>query len=317
MGLVSSLARAGARRWISDCPLRERAKDLEVVVRKASGLVLIAAGAGLLDIGYSMPPSNNAVEPERQSEIAMSQPVSPGPGSTVAPDGWQTRWRADVVPATEPRPTPVVVRLPAKTALPPPSKVAAMPSDRAALARALQRDLKRVGCYEGQLDTGWTPQTRKAMQAFNDRVNAKLPIGEPNEILLLLVQSQEDRVCGAPCPPGQSLADEGRCLPNAILAQAHMKALQRTAVTRLNDPTAAAESTSSTISSWSITATTMTPAFPLPDNQERMALAGPTNANAPGLPLHAASSKPPRSTTPHRSNFGQGFFKRFDRMGIN
>jgi hypothetical protein len=284
-------------------------------VRKVSGLVLIAAGAGLLGIGYSMPPSNNnTAEPERQSEIAISQPVS-----TVVSDGGQTRWRADVVPATEPRPTPVVVRLSARTALPPPSKVAAMPSDRASLARALQQELKRVGCYEGQLDASWTPLTRKAMQAFNERVNALLPIGEPNEILLALVQSQQNRICGVPCPPEQGLTDEGRCLPNAILAQAHKRPLQQTALTQPNSSTATAEATSRTIASWSIAATTATPA--LSDDQERMSLAGPTGQASTmpnqGSSIPAASSLPRQPTSPAPRKFGQSFFRELDRRGVN
>jgi hypothetical protein len=273
----------------------------------------------LLGIGYSMPPSNNTVEPERQSEIAISQPVS-----TVVSDGGQTRWRADVVPATEPRPTPVVVRLSARTALPPLSKVAAMPSDRASLARALQQELKRVGCYEGQLDASWTPLTRKAMQAFNERVNALLPIGEPNEILLALVQSQQNRICGVPCPPEQGLTDEGRCLPNAILAQAHKRPLQQTALTQPNSSTATAEATSRsiasrTIASWSIAATTAT--LPLSDDQERMSLAGPTGhasmmPNPPGSAIPAASSLPRRPTNSAPRKFGQSFFRELDRRGV-
>jgi hypothetical protein len=287
-------------------------------VRKASGIVLIAAGVGLLGIVYSMPPSNNTAEPERQSEIAISQPVT-----TVVSDGGQTRWRADVVPAMEPRPTPVVVRLPARTALPPPSKVAAMPSDRVSLARALQQELKRVGCYEGQLDASWTPLTRKAMQAFNERVNALLPIGEPNEILLALVQSQQDRICGVPCPPEQGLTDEGRCLPNAILAQAHKRPLQQTALTQQNSSTATAEASSRTIASWSIAATTTTATLPLSDDQERMSLAGPTGQastmpNPPGSSIPAAASSLPRQpTSPAPRKFGQSFFRELDRRGVN
>jgi hypothetical protein len=70
------------------------------------------------------------------------------------------------------------------------------PSDRVALARALQRELKRVGCYGGEITGVWTTSTRMAMQAFTERVNATLPIDKPDPVLLSLVQGhQQGDVC--------------------------------------------------------------------------------------------------------------------------
>ena len=99
-------------------------------------------------------------------------------------------------------------------------KAAAVPGDRASLARALQRELQRVGCYEGEVNGSWTTSTRMAMKAFTDRVNASLPIDAPDYILLSLVQRHEGRACGTNCPSGQLLSDEGRCVPSAVLAKA-------------------------------------------------------------------------------------------------
>jgi hypothetical protein len=39
-----------------------------------------------------------------------------------------------------------------------------------------------------------------------DRLNAKLPTDQPDIILLVLVQAQPDKVCGAPCPAGQGFS---------------------------------------------------------------------------------------------------------------
>src|SRR5262245_2389990 len=50
------------------------------------------------------------------------------------------------------------------------------PGDRAALARALQRELKRVGCYDGEITGVWTTSSRMAMKAFTEHVNATLPV---------------------------------------------------------------------------------------------------------------------------------------------
>ena len=98
-----------------------------------------------------------------------------------------------------------------------------MPRDRASLARDLQLELRRVGCYGGELNGVWTPASRKAMKAFTDRVNATLPVEEPDDILLALVQAHQGEACGKPCPAGQGLSEDGRCLPGAILAQAAKK----------------------------------------------------------------------------------------------
>ena len=96
----------------------------------------------------------------------------------------------------------------------------AVPSGSEAIARELQKELKRVGCYAGQLNGGWTRSTREAMKAFADRVNAKLPMVKPDGILLALVQGHSDKVCGVPCPFGQSLISHTeRCTPDALLAR--------------------------------------------------------------------------------------------------
>ena len=58
------------------------------------------------------------------------------------------------------------------------------------------------------------------MRTFNGRVNAMLPVDEPDGILLALVQGHPRKVCGAPCPVGQGLSGDTQCVPNAILAMA-------------------------------------------------------------------------------------------------
>lgn len=95
-----------------------------------------------------------------------------------------------------------------------------IPRDRDVLIRELQKELRRVGCYEGELNGVWTHTTRRAMKTFTDRVNASLPVDEPDAILFAMVQGQQDPVCGQPCPAGQGLSRDGLCLPDAILAKA-------------------------------------------------------------------------------------------------
>jgi hypothetical protein len=90
---------------------------------------------------------------------------------------------------------------------------------RATLARDIQRELKRVGCYEGEVSGEWNTGTRRAMKTFVDRVNAALPTEEPDHILRTMVQGHPGHACGKSCPSGQTAASDGRCLPAAIVAQ--------------------------------------------------------------------------------------------------
>lgn len=90
---------------------------------------------------------------------------------------------------------------------------------RQSLVRDLQTQLKRVGCYDGDVNGQWAAPTKKAMASFTDRVNATLPFEQPDFILLTLLQGHKGRACGQNCPTGQTLAENGRCTPNSVLAR--------------------------------------------------------------------------------------------------
>ena len=87
------------------------------------------------------------------------------------------------------------------------------------LARSLQTELKRVGCYSGNVDGDWGPASKRAVFQFLEKVNATLPVDNPDYILLTLVQGHVDRACGLDCPAGQGLSAGGRCIPTVIVAQ--------------------------------------------------------------------------------------------------
>ena len=70
------------------------------------------------------------------------------------------------------------------------------PEDQAALARELQKELKRVGCYNGEISGVWTTSSRLAMKTFVERVNAALPIDKPDPVLLSLVHGHREPACG-------------------------------------------------------------------------------------------------------------------------
>jgi len=99
-------------------------------------------------------------------------------------------------------------------------------SDRAGLARELHKELKRVGCYEGDITSTWTPTSRQAMRRFTQSVNAKLPLEEPDVVLLRLVQSQAHRVCA--CPAGAADGIKAACTEGAAAAEPAKKSIAET-----------------------------------------------------------------------------------------
>ena len=77
---------------------------------------------------------------------------------------------------------------------------APVPRDTEALTREIQRQLKRVGCYDGAVNGKWSPKLRTAIKAFADQVNAKLPVDRPDYILLRLTEAHAGRACGTAEP---------------------------------------------------------------------------------------------------------------------
>lgn len=167
------------------------------------------------------------------------------------------------------------------------------PTDEAAryeLVRSLQRELKRVGCYWGEIDGSWGGGSKRAMSSFIERVNAALPSEQPDYILLSLVQGYGEQVCGKACPTGQSL-NEGRCTPNVVLAQSGKRQPAREAATASRSATTEGWGASVQAAPDSSFAPTIAAApLPLPG---RMSVGGPR-------PADAASADPSGLTPPAR-----------------
>jgi hypothetical protein len=134
-------------------------------------------------------------EPLRAGHATPAVPpsVSEPPQAAIASDA-QMGWQTIVSTAT-----------PARIELTPRD-----PSARHKLVLAIQQELRRVGCYGGRLDGSWDYALKNAMKEFTDRVNATLPLDEPDYIQLTLIQSESDGICSA-CPAGKSLSASGRC----------------------------------------------------------------------------------------------------------
>ena len=94
---------------------------------------------------------------------------------------------------------------------------AAPPLDTVSLARALQRELKRAGCYHGEINGIWTPSTRQAMKTYTDIANARLPVTNPDPVLLALMQGDQHLGCTARCLRN---GKPGTCREDSVAASA-------------------------------------------------------------------------------------------------
>ena len=328
---------------------------------KWGGVILILTGIGaaayVMPRGYSpgdsgpdrhtvdvaiAPSAQNAVKPARElvQPAARNLATSPVVTASIADVAANASIPA---PTTMPRPTgrtANTVLAQAKTdGEPTVRKISpARPADsdmRVALTRDLQRELRRVGCYDGEIDGHWGTGSRAAMKTFTERVNATLPLDEPDGILLALVQGQKDKVCDK-CPAGQGFAENGRCLPSALLAHAAAKrALSKGEPSASWNTRVIAERIKPATTTWTTTSPVggqPTPAAPI---EGRMGVGGPSadtpspsnasggddRSNVAGVPpvgtqsddpsrashsAHAGRFAPPRAT--RQSAFGPSFF---------
>jgi hypothetical protein len=161
-----------------------------VMMNKAACVVLILAVPGFL--GY---PAALNVDPREKKSPPSVESITvelwPAPPTTVVSP--QPRW--------------LIIQDPATSAQ-------ALGGD--VLTKELQRQLRRVGCYNGEIQGEWTQSTRRAMQNFTDRVNATLPVEQPDHVLLALLQNNPDKTCNKPCSLGENPAPDGRCVPGVI-----------------------------------------------------------------------------------------------------
>jgi hypothetical protein len=304
---------------------------------KASGLFVILAGTASLWGAYLLH-SNTATDrlvAPKQTDISSEQTdivrdaysgvqVRDSGGDTalaMAPEGWQAyvdpaEHEAEVVVTITKRSNDQKVN--GEIAPPPRS------DDRTSLAGALQRELRRVGCYDGAINDSWTRATRTAMKTFTNRVNATLPIDKPDQILLALVQGYRESVCGVACPAGEGLAMDGRCQPNAVLARMTKKVVRR------NAPVQTAEQPGGHVTLvWSVP-TPPQPELRKPAGGPTLLARKPTNtAYAPDVAANVAAKRgrtrnravaTRRGEARHRSDFGstifRNIFRNADALGL-
>ena len=251
---------------------------------KATGAGLIVSGVAVLVGAYLLP--------HQKADLVDREPI-PMPSDIADAYGPLSvgSWRLHGAKTEE----LVVVTLPSRPRPTTSQQIPAInPRDQVALARELQSELKRAGCYRSEINGVWSGPTRQAMKAFMDRVNAKLPTEQPDSILLTLVRSHPEKVCGEPCPEAQSLADGDRCVLTALMAQPK------------KDPSQSAP-------------TTVVRAPLMAHGDGPMALAGPIGETPAGpTPLAVRPRLPSAAFKPTASSsqrFGTHVFRKLDRLG--
>lgn len=153
---------------------------------------------------------------------------------------------------------------------------------RRELVRNIQKELKRVGCYGGEAHGAWTAASQRAMTAFTERVNATLPVKDPDGILLTLVRGAKPGVCGDTCPAGQALDAEDRCVPKGVLAAAEKKSKVADKQPSQALPAGKAPVPQHVAQGWTTTTTVQPP--PVRQAEATVEPPAPVSAKRPALP---------------------------------
>jgi hypothetical protein len=298
-------------------------------MRRYLGFPVLAAGLAigavthfpwLLPWSRSLPPPSSASLPTPAPDFALAPPVDDDPaspsfssGSTSVPKSIEVASRAERTSSTHTltsAPGAALEPQNAEGAAAPASTVqlswitSVKPADSYArynLIRDIQRELRRVGCYGGEIDGSWGAGSKWALGAFIERVNASLPTDEPDYILLSLLRAHPAGTCGRGCPKGQSAVAGNRCVPNAILAASSRKSLA--------EETAQSKPPAGEVTASSETAASPAQVLPARDGlalasrQEalpgRMSVGGPATVETrlgPGLGGAGVSGTPPSRT---------------------
>lgn len=229
-----------------------------IPMRRLSGVALVLAGLSVAAYALAGPEMPLGAATSGPAANGAMSAVDPRTSSALPPGSVAAELRpladsAGKAALTPPQPRAlrkndtargvVLVRGSTRTPIGQPIPGSGLPHDRASLTRDLQRQLQRVGCYKGGISGIWSPSTRQAMKEFIDRVNATLPVHEPDHILLAMLQGYQEEACGQGCRSDQTLSDNGRCPPNAILARDPSRKNPETrALAAHQVPAAAAES---------------------------------------------------------------------------
>ena len=185
-------------------------------MRTVIGVVLIVAGVSIGAYASSPEKGNDARASLSRSLTNASTPLA---ASIATADGTATIAEASQPPpvATTAHEVKVIsiAKAPPRVPVDLHTPSSRLYRDDRTLTRKVQLQLRRVGCYWGDINGIWSASTSRSMKAFTDHVNAVLPIGHPDIALLALLENHRDGACGVQRPVGQAVAHDGHRLPAA------------------------------------------------------------------------------------------------------
>ena len=261
-------------------------------MRSASGLVLVLMGLALVTL-----------------DVPLKMDTDMVPAYTSHAETPLGEFLRAAEPS--PDPVPVVVTI-AEGRAGPAVPQRSVPKDRVTMSRQLQTELRRVGCYDGDVNGVWTRESRQAMSAFIDRANATLPVDEPDGILLTLVRTYDGKVCGERCPAGQGLSHTGGCVPHAILAAANeAKSVPSAATSPANRATPAIIGWTTSVAGAALIAPTEPLATETPADPLSPAVVAPT----PKIAQAGAADKRRSRYAERGGGWARNVFRQLDRLG--
>lgn len=146
-------------------------------------------------------------------------------GGRAAPAAEATRSLA-VSEGAEPRLEIAVAMVPAGAPGTEVVPVVAPEVRRAEFTIEIQRELRRVGCYNGPINGNWGIATRRAVRKLVRSLEAELETDVPDGRLLVLIARQDDRVCGRACISGLKPDAKGRCVEADRVASTEERTLR-------------------------------------------------------------------------------------------
>jgi hypothetical protein len=109
----------------------------------------------------------------------------------------------------KPNPDAKVAALPApQTSAPTPPRT---PPSKAELAKSVQVELRRVGCFSGSADGDWDPASRRSLELFNKNAGTTLDAKAASTEALDAIKLKSARVCPLVCGSGQK-RDGDQCV---------------------------------------------------------------------------------------------------------
>lgn len=98
---------------------------------------------------------------------------------------------------------------------------------RRELAVEIKLGLKRLGCFEGNITGDWDRQAQLATSAFLSGVNARLPVSDPDLVLVALVRAQVAQTCTVECSAVEARRVDRRCQPSVVKAREVAEVVQK------------------------------------------------------------------------------------------